>query len=59
MAAFPPGGTFFDTIKQNFTTVPVEGDNKIATTQFLEAAESLTTLFGMVPLTLPFPTQEC
>lgn len=43
--AFPPGGTFFDTLKRNFTDVPV--DSGIATTQFLEAAESLTTLFGV------------
>lgn len=44
--AFPPGGTFFDTVKRSFTDVPIENGN-IATTQFLEAAESLTTLFGM------------
>ena len=43
--AFPPGGTFFDTLKRSFTDVPV--DSGIATTQFLEAAESLTTLFGV------------
>jgi hypothetical protein len=46
--AYPPGGTFLDTLKKSFTDVPVdkEKDNAIATTEFLEAAESLTTLFG-------------
>ena len=41
--------TFFDTLKKNFTDVPVDAskDNAISTTEFLEAAESLTTLFGM------------
>lgn len=44
----PPGGTIVETFKQSFTTVPVdaEKDNAIATTQFLDAAESLTTIFG-------------
>ncbi|GAB7354680.1 hypothetical protein MBLNU459_g5103t2 [Dothideomycetes sp. NU459] len=47
MAAYPPGGTFFDG-KKSFTDVPVDAakDNAISTTPFLEAAESLTTLFG-------------
>jgi hypothetical protein len=46
--AFPPGGTFLDTLKKSFSDVPInkEKDNAIATTEFLEAAESLTTLFG-------------
>jgi hypothetical protein len=45
---YPPGTTFLDTLKRSFTDVPVnkEKDNAIATTEFLEAAESLTTLFG-------------
>lgn len=44
---FPPGGTILDTFKQSFTTVPVdsEKDNAVTTTQFLDAAESLTTIF--------------
>lgn len=48
-AAYPPGGTFFDTIKKSFEDVPVDAskDSAISTTEFLEAAESLTTLFGM------------
>lgn len=49
--AYPPGGTFFDTLKRSFTDVPVES-GKIATSQFLEAAESLTTLFGVYLLVL-------
>jgi hypothetical protein len=53
--AYPPGGTFLDTLKKSFTDVPIdtERDNAIATTEFLEAAESLTTLFGK-----PLPTAE-
>ena len=44
----PPGGTIVQTFKQSFVDVPVdaEKDNAIATTQFLDAAESLTTIFG-------------
>jgi hypothetical protein len=45
-AAIPPGGTWFDTLKRSFADVPVN-DNGISTTEFLEAAESLVTLFGM------------
>jgi len=48
--AYPPGGTFLDTLKKSFTDVPVdaEKDNAISTTPFLEAAESLTTLFDVL-----------
>jgi hypothetical protein len=47
--AYPPGGTFLDSLKKSFTDVPVdkEKDNAVSTTEFLEAAESLTTLFGI------------
>ena len=47
--AIPPGGTWFDTLKRSFADVPVDAahDNAIATTDFLDAAHSLTTLFGM------------
>jgi hypothetical protein len=50
--AYPDGGTFLDTLKKSFTDVPInkEKDNAIATTEFLEAAESLTTLFGILPV---------
>lgn len=47
-AAIPPGGTWFDTIKRSFADVPIDAgnDDGISTTEFLEAAESLVTLFG-------------
>lgn len=45
----PPGGTLLDTFRKSFVDVPVDADknNAISTTEFLEAAESLTTMFGM------------
>jgi hypothetical protein len=45
----PPGKTFLDTLRRSFTDVPVDAskNNAISTTEFLEAAESLTTMFGM------------
>lgn len=47
-AVIPPDGTWFDTLKRSFADVPIDAanDNGIATTEFLEAAEALTTLFG-------------
>lgn len=41
--------TFFDTIQKSFVDVPVDAanDNAIHTSEFLDASESLTTLFGM------------
>jgi len=55
-SAVPPGGTFFDTIKKSFADVKVDQahDNTIDTSDFLQAAESLTTLFG----TMPRPSTE-
>ncbi|EOA87718.1 uncharacterized protein SETTUDRAFT_168875 [Exserohilum turcica Et28A] len=49
-AAIPPGGTFFDTVQKRFVDVPVDEskDNAIQTTDFLEAAEGLTTLFDLL-----------
>ncbi|KAJ5626224.1 hypothetical protein N7510_002533 [Penicillium lagena] len=49
-AAIPPGGTWFDTIKKSFADVPIDAanDDGISTTEFLEAAESLTTLFDLL-----------
>lgn len=40
--------TFFDTLNKSFNDVPVDAanDSAISTTEFLEAAESLITLFG-------------
>ncbi|KAL1305485.1 hypothetical protein AAFC00_002360 [Neodothiora populina] len=42
--------TFFDTAGKSFSDVPVDAskDNAIDTTQFLEAAESLTKLFDVL-----------
>lgn len=37
--------TFFDTCKRNFKDVPVV-DDKVSTTEFLEASESVVQLFG-------------
>jgi hypothetical protein len=47
-AAYAPGGTFFGSVKRSFVDVQpnTSKDNAIPTTEFLEAAESLTTLFG-------------
>ena len=47
-ATIPEGGTYLDTFKKSFTAVPINeaNGNAIATTEFLEAAESLTTMFG-------------
>ena len=46
--AIPAGGTWFNTLKKSFVDVPVDAahGNAIATTDFLDAADSLTTLFG-------------
>ncbi|KND88463.1 Pleckstriny domain-containing family A member 8 [Tolypocladium ophioglossoides CBS 100239] len=43
----PPGGTIVQTFRQSFVDVPVDAnkDNAVATTEFLDAAESLTTIF--------------
>ncbi|KFA62459.1 hypothetical protein S40285_05841 [Stachybotrys chlorohalonatus IBT 40285] len=43
----PPGGTLLSTFKASFVDVPIDADkeNAIATTPFLDAAESLTTMF--------------
>ena len=45
----PPGGTWFDTLRKSFVDVPIDSSNNdaVATTEFLEAAESLTSLFSM------------
>jgi hypothetical protein len=46
--AIPPGGTLIKTFKRSFVQVPVDADkdNAISTSEFLEAAEALTTMFG-------------
>ena len=47
-SSYPAGGTWFDTLHKSFVDVAVDAqnDNAIPTSDFLEAAESLTTLFG-------------
>lgn len=47
-AVYPAGGTWFDTLHKSFVDVPIDtqNGNAIPTSDFLEAAESLTTLFG-------------
>jgi hypothetical protein len=43
----PPGQTWFDTHKRSFQDVSIDPSDKgIATSEFLDAAESTTTLFG-------------
>ncbi|KAH7160228.1 glycolipid transfer protein domain-containing protein [Dactylonectria estremocensis] len=44
-AAYPPGGTIVQSFKRSFTDVPVAADDAISTTEFLDAAESLTIMF--------------
>jgi len=54
-SVYPAGGTWFDTLHKSFVDVPVnaQNDNAIPTSDFLEAAESLTTLFGKISLHAP------
>ncbi|KAG5984320.1 hypothetical protein E4U55_005291 [Claviceps digitariae] len=49
-SVIPPGGTIVQTFKQSFTNVPIDADkgNAVATTEFLDAAESLTTMFDVM-----------
>jgi hypothetical protein len=46
----PPGSTFFDMVKRSYTDVPIDEEhgNAVSTSEFLEASESLTALFGML-----------
>ncbi|GFP53563.1 hypothetical protein ACSS6W_001118 [Trichoderma asperelloides] len=46
----PVGATIVHTFKQSFVDVPIDAENgnAIATTQFLDAAESLTTMFDVL-----------
>ncbi|KAH7136525.1 glycolipid transfer protein domain-containing protein [Dactylonectria macrodidyma] len=44
-AAYPPGGTIVQSFKRSFTDVPVGADDAVPTTEFLDAAESLTIMF--------------
>lgn len=44
----PPGQTIVQTFRKSFTDVPVDEakGGAVASTEFLEAAESLVTIFG-------------
>ncbi|KAK4454235.1 Pleckstrin y domain-containing family A member 8 [Podospora aff. communis PSN243] len=46
----PAGGTYLETMKRDFTKVPVDPakGNAVSTAEFLEAAESLTTMFDLL-----------
>lgn len=50
LAEIPAGATFIDTFKKSFVDVPVDAanNNAVETTSFLEAAESLTTMFDVL-----------
>ncbi|KAK4247916.1 glycolipid transfer protein domain-containing protein [Corynascus novoguineensis] len=49
-AKIPEGGTYIDTFNSTFTKVPIDAENgnAISTTEFLNAAESLTTMFDLL-----------
>ncbi|KAL6920821.1 hypothetical protein ACHAPO_004500 [Fusarium lateritium] len=49
-AAYPPGGTIVQSLKRSFVDVPVDEANgeAVSTTEFLEASESLTTIFDAI-----------
>lgn len=50
----PPNGSWLDTLKKSFVDVQVDAanDNAISTSDFLEAAEAFTTLFGSLPISI-------
>jgi hypothetical protein len=51
--SIPAGQTWVSTTKTSFTDVPIDEANgeAVATTQFLDAAESLTTMFDLLSVT--------
>jgi len=50
VAQVPANGTFLDTFKRSFVDVPIDKDNgnAISTSEFLEAAESVTSIFDVL-----------
>lgn len=44
----PNMSTFFDEMKTSFEAVPVDSENKISTSEFLDASESLVKLFDLL-----------
>lgn len=49
-ATFSAGDTWFDKLNKSFVHVVVGDEDEIPTTDFLEAATALTTLFGMLKI---------
>ncbi|KAF5023615.1 hypothetical protein F66182_4317 [Fusarium sp. NRRL 66182] len=49
-AAYPPGGTIVQALKRTWPNVPVDeaNGNAVSTTEFLEASESLATIFDAI-----------
>ncbi|EXK44291.1 hypothetical protein FOXG_04150 [Fusarium oxysporum f. sp. lycopersici 4287] len=49
-AVYPPGGTIVQSLKRTFADVPVDeaNGNAVSTVEFLEASESLTTIFDAI-----------
>ncbi len=60
MAAYPPGGTYFDNGKRSFTQVPMNTskENAISTSEYLEASEALTGLFDVLGQTAFSPIKK-
>ncbi|VVT55579.1 uncharacterized protein SAPINGB_P004656 [Magnusiomyces paraingens] len=50
--------TFFDTLKLSFKDVPITADGKIPTAEFLDAAQSLVTLFDILGSSAFVPVQN-
>ena len=48
VAQIPAGGTYLHTMKRTFNKVDVGENNAIPTEEFLDAAESLTTMFDLL-----------
>ena len=45
----PPGKTFFEELKVTYDDVKVSSDNKIPTSQFIDATENFIKLFRELP----------
>ncbi|CZT19702.1 probable glycolipid transfer protein HET-C2 [Ramularia collo-cygni] len=57
MAAYPPGGTYFDG-KKSFNDVHIKDDEAIPTAEFLEAADAVTALFDVLGSTAFKPVKS-
>ncbi|KAK4188463.1 glycolipid transfer protein domain-containing protein [Podospora australis] len=60
VAQIPQGGTYLHTFQRSFTDVPIDESkgNAISTTEFLDAAESLTTMFDLLGSVAFFPVKK-